>query len=304
MAHKKHKGKAKEQPPRRVVVALMSDCHCGHQLGLMAPGTELIDDDGNPWTPQLTKVQEYLWELSQKHKAEVVALAGDDEILVIHNGDACQGTRYPSRWVSERESDQVKIAAQALKPWLELPNVHTMRILAGTSAHNFGRASAEVALAELLQAMDASRAALGRKTSIKALYHGLFTIAGVTFDIAHHGAYPGSRVWLMGNGPRFYLRSLMEEELLNGRTPPRIVARGHHHVWRRETVRIELDDRTVESDIINTPSYTGLTDYAHQAARSPAWVTNGMAAIECVGGQVVGIHRLTATLDVRTREEL
>ena len=297
MAHKKHKGKAKEQPPRRVVVALMSDMHCGHQLGLMAPGTELIDDDGNPWVPKLTKVQEYLHDLYISHINSVVALADGDEIVVIHNGDATQGNRYPSRWVSERESDQVKIAAQALKPWLELPNVHTMRILAGTSAHNFGRASAEVALAELLQAMY-------KKTDIKCLYHGLLSIAGVTFDVAHHGAYPGSRVWLMGNGPRFYLRSLMEEELLNGRTPPRIVARGHHHVWRRETVRIELDDRTVESDIINTPSYTGLTDYAHQAARSPAWVTNGMAAIECVGGQVVGIHRLTATLDVRTREEL
>jgi len=304
MAHKKRKGKAKaqcgpgrEQSPRRVVVALMSDCHCGHQLGLMAPGTELIDDDGNTWTPQLTKVQEYLWELLQTHKAEVVALAGDDEILVIHNGDATQGNRYPSRWVSERESDQVKIAAQALKPWLDLPNVKTVRIMVGTGAHNYGRGSAEVLLAELLQARYP-------KASVKAMYHGLFTIAGVTFDVAHHGAYPGSRVWLMGNGPRFYLRSLMEEEMLNGRTPPRIVARGHHHVWRRETVRIELDAGTVESDIINTPSYTGLTDYAHQAARSPAWVTNGMAAIECVEGRVVGIHRLTATLDVRTRENL
>ena len=294
---KKHKGKAKVQPPRRVVAALLSDMHCGHQLGLMAPGTELIDDDGNPWTPQLTKVQDYLHDLYISHINSVVALADGDEIVVIHNGDATQGNRYPSRWVSERESDQVKIAAQALRPWLDLPNVKTMRIMVGTGAHNYGRGSAEVLLAELLQAQYP-------KASVKAMCHGLYDIAGVTFDIAHHGAYPGSRVWLMGNGPRFYLRSLMEEELLNGRTPPRIVARGHHHVWRRETVRIELDDRTVESDIINTPSYTGLTDYAHQAARSPAWVTNGMAAIECVGGQVVGIHRLTATLDVRTREEL
>ena len=292
---KKHKGKARQS--RRVVVALLSDCHCGHQLGLMAPDTQLIDDDGNTWVPQLTKTQHYLHDLYISHINSVVALADDDEILVIHNGDATQGNRYPSRWVSERESDQVKIAAGALKPWLDLPNVKTMRIMVGTGAHNYGRGSAEVLLAELLQVMD-------KDTSIKALYHGLFTIAGVTFDIAHHGPYPGSRVWLMGNSPRYYLRSLMEEELLNGHTPPRIVARGHHHVWRRETVRIELDDRTVESDIINTPSYTGLTDYAHQAARSPAWVTNGMAAIECVGGQVVGIHRLTATLDVRTREEL
>ena len=292
------RGKRKrEQQPRRVVVVLMSDMHCGHQLGQMAPGTELIDDDGNPWVPKLTKVQEYLYDLYISHINSVVALAADDEIVVIHNGDATQGNRYPSRWVSERESDQVKIAAGALKPWLDLPNVKTMRIMVGTGAHNYGRGSAEAALAELLQAMD-------KDISTKCLYHGLLSIAGVTFDVAHHGPYPGSRVWLMGNGPRFYLRSLMEEELLNGRTPPRIVARGHHHVWRHETVRIELDAGTVESDIINTPSYTGLTDYAHQAARSPAWVTNGMAAIECVEGQVVGVHRLTATLDVRTQEEL
>ena len=291
------KRKRKRQSPRRVLVVLMSDSHSGHQLGLMASGTQLVDDDGNTWTPQLTKTQEYLWELLQTYKAEVIALADGDEIVVIHNGDACQGTRYPARWVSERESDQVKIAAGALAPWLALPNCHTMRIVAGTSAHNYGRASAEVALAELLQAMD-------RKADIKCLYHGLLSIAGVTFDIAHHGTYPGSRKWLEGNGPRYYLRSLMDEELLNGRTPPRVVARGHHHVWCRETVRIVLDDRTVVSDIVNTPSWTGLTDYAHQAAKSPAFITNGMAVAEVVDGRLVEIHRMTATLDVRTREEL
>ena len=294
---KKPKGKAKERPPRRVVVALMSDCHCGHQLGLMAPDTELIDDDGNPWTPQLTKVQEYLHDLHISHKNSVVALAADDEILVIHDGDATQGNRYPSRWVSERESDQVKIAAQALRPWLDLPNVKTMRVLVGTGAHNYGRGSAEVLLAELLQAQYPT-------ASVKAMYHGLYDIAGVTFDIAHHGTYPGSRGWLYGDGPVRYLRDIMNDAIENGREPPRVVARGHHHVWCRRTLHKDTDTRTYESDIINTPSYTGLTDYAHQAARSPSKVTNGMAAIECVEGQVVGIHRLTATLDVRTREEL
>jgi len=293
---KRGKKKREMSPPRRVVVALMSDMHCGHQLGLMAPGTELIDDDGNPWTPQLTKVQDYLHDLYISHINIVVALADGDEILVIHNGDATQGNRYPSRWVSERESDQVKIAAQALKPWLDLPNVKTVRIMIGTGAHNYGRGSAEVLLAELLQ--------MDKDTSIKALYHGLFTIAGVTFDVAHHGTYPGSRGWLYGDGPVRYLRDIMNDAIENGREPPRVVARAHHHVWCRRTLHKDTDTRTYVGDIVNTPSYTGLTDYAHQAARSPSKVTNGMAAIECVGGQVASIHRLTATLDVRTREEL
>jgi hypothetical protein len=159
-------GKRKKRKSRRVLVVLMSDMHSGHRLGLMAPGTQLVDDDGNTHTPQLTKVQEYLWDLYSTYVDEVTALAAGDEIIIIHNGDATQGNRYPARWVSERESDHVAIAVQALAPWCETAGVRTMRILVGTGAHNFGRASAEVELATQLQA-------LYPKANVKCLYHGI-----------------------------------------------------------------------------------------------------------------------------------
>lgn len=289
--------KGKRKRKRRVLVVLMSDMHCGHKLGLMSPSTQLIDHDGNPWTPSLTKVQEYLWELYLSRINDILALADGDEIIVIHNGDACQGVRYPSRWVSERESDQVKIAAQALAPWLELPNVCTMRIMVGTGAHNYGRGSAEVLLAEQLQA-------LYPKASVKCLFHGLFTIAGVTIDAAHHGPYPGSRAWLLGNGPRFYLRDLMLREIINGDRPPDLVTRAHHHVYVEERVRIPSKRGPFVSWIVNTPSWTGLTDYAHQATRSTMEITNGLAVAEVRDGRLLGIVEMTETIDARTRETL
>jgi len=36
------------------------------------------------YTPEMTASQAYLWELYQNHIAQVLELAGNDEIIVIH----------------------------------------------------------------------------------------------------------------------------------------------------------------------------------------------------------------------------
>ena len=102
---------------RRILVAL-SDTHGGSRVGLLRPGTTLYQEDQvgdpEPWVPELTRTQQYLWSLYEEHVGAVVELAAGDEIVVIHCGDVTQGNRYPSLLVSDRMADQL-IMPMALK---------------------------------------------------------------------------------------------------------------------------------------------------------------------------------------------
>lgn len=288
--------KRKKKKARRRIVAALADLHSGHKLGLMDPETVLPSDDG-PYTPSTTATQRYLWGLYQEYIGQVVELAAGDDIVLFHNGDLMHGDRYPEQLVSTRKADFVLIAARNLRPWMRVPNVKALRILLGTAAHNFGEGSAEILVAEML-------AGQCPKLDVRAYYHGLVGVGGVEFDVSHHGPYPGSRKWLEGNSLRYYLRSLMMDELLDGREPPRVVLRAHYHRYLRETVRVEVRDRTYENDIVLLPSFCGLGGYAHQRARSVHKQTHGLVAFEIVGGRLVDIYPFKKTLDVRTKEVL
>jgi len=105
---------------KRVILAVASDKHGGHQLGLLNPETvlEYEDKEGNliQWMPELKPFQQYLWEIHEKHIQDVRKLAGKDEIVLIDNGDLTAGNKYPHEQVSTRISDQFDIAFYNLLP--------------------------------------------------------------------------------------------------------------------------------------------------------------------------------------------
>jgi hypothetical protein len=286
---------------KRLILADLSDTHGGHRLGLLNPETTCYDETENgqlvPYTPKLTASQVYLWELYQQNIEYVQRLAGEDEIILLHNGDLAQGNKYPQQLVSDRMADQIEIAVKNLEPWFALPGLEKVRIVAGTGSHNFQQASAEIIVATSLQRQYAGH-------DIKMLYHGLADIDGLGVDYAHHGPFPGSRKWLKGNEARYYLRSIMMDDIMSGKTPPRLVLRAHYHEWIKETLEITVGNKTYESTLVITPSFCMVGDYAMQAVRSPNGITNGMAAFEIVDGELIRVHRLTKSLDIRTRETL
>jgi len=281
----------------RKIVALLGDTHAGSKLALMPPDITLHDEgpDGQivELIPEQTASQRYLWELYQGHVRRVMEIAGRDEVVVVHNGDVCQGNRYPVELVSTRVADQIIIGCANLSQWLVHSNVKTMRLTASTGSHAFGEATADILVAEMMQQRY-------QGASIQAMYHGLMEIGGVTFDVAHHGPYPGSREWLRGNVARLYLVDLMLREIANGNTPPRVVVRSHYHSF----VRVEAEVGRYRSVLYVLPSYTLIGDYAHKAARSPDRVTNGLLALEVGEGEILREHRLMETIDIRTREQL
>lgn len=287
---------------KRRLVALLSDLHCGNRLGLLNPETVLLEEDelGDlvEYTPELGPTQQYLWPLYTSHVDKVAEMAGKDEVIVMVPGDLTHGTKYKEGLSQLRVSDQVAIAFWCLRLWLEHPklNVKRVRILRGTGSHTED-GSAESLVAMLLQQAFP-------KHDTQVLYHGLFDVDGVTFDVAHHGPGPGIRVWTDGNQLRLYLRSLMLRELLDGNAPPRVVARAHFHRWGWETARVESQGTSYESDIIALPSYCGINGFGRQATRSIHHQTHGLAACEVIDGVLAGIHPLKKTLDLRTKEGL
>lgn len=289
------------QKTTRTILAVLSDTHGGHKLGLMNPGVTLFDEseDGTlvPYQPKPTASQEYLWTLYKDNIWQTQQLAAGCPITVIHNGDIAQGNRFQSELVSTRMADQVLIGAANLSLWLEYGNVHALRLSVGTEAHVFGEGSAEILVADLLRREFTAK-------DISVAHHGLVEFGGLLIDYAHHGPPPGSRAWLSGNVARYYLQSLMMGEIMNGKIPPRLVLRGHYHGWVCETVTLQYQERDFVSTLLVTPSYCMMGEHGRKSARSASRVTNGMAAIEIEDGRLVEIHRLTKTMDIRSKERI
>lgn len=289
-------------PKGRCIVVGLADEHSGHQLGLLNPDAhwEMESPDGEivDYHPQLTETQKYLWGVYTWARKEVFKLAGGYPLYVLQVGDLTQGKKH-GHLVSPLVDHQAIMGRYTLLPWFEHKNLKALRIVIGTGAHNYGGGSSERICCSLLRAEHP-------KVSVKSLYHGLHTIGGVTFDTAHHGPYPGSRGYLKGNVARLYLRDAMQQdlELVAGGVPAMVYLRAHYHTWIKEQVEIEFQGKTYNSVLVEVPSFCGMDDYAHKVTRSRFTQTHGLAAFEIEKGKIVEIHKLTKTLDLRTKETL
>jgi hypothetical protein len=230
----------------------------------------------------------------------VAELAGNDPVLLIHNGDITQGDHFPAHLCLSMVSDQIIAASWMMRPWYEHRRLRlkAVRIIVGTAVHTW-EGGAEALVAGRLQHEFP-------KVDCKALYHASIALTGQggqVIDIAHHGPFPGGRKWLEGNSASYYLRSAMLDEIADGQEPPRVYARAHYHTWQQVTVRVRAGGRDVTSDLIITPCYTGADDYVRKVTRSTGKLDHGLVALVFEDGlrEIVPLYQ---ELDIRTREEL
>jgi len=289
-------GKNKARGERKVL-AVETDTHGGFRLALMNPATVLFSEDevGNltPWQPSMSKSQEYLWEKRLRAIEDAFTIADQCEMLVLHLGDACHGIKYPQGLVSTRLSDQAVIGDYNARPWFDYSHLKAYRQVIGTQAHNAGEGSLELILAQLL-------AARYPEVDIKPLYHGLLEYGGVVTDYAHHGPHPGSRNWLAGNTARFYMRDLMQREIMDHRKPPDLVLRGHYHTPVYEF----LEMKGFKSELYVLPSWSMFNDHGTQATQSQNEISHGLIVFAFENGVITETHRLYSSVDVRTVEVL
>jgi hypothetical protein len=284
---------------RRVIVALPTDEHAGHVLGLCSPDVELKrerpDRTIEKYTPKLTATQEWLWEAWTEDIRGLKQLAGKDEIVVFDLGDPVQGNAFPRELVSTRQADHYAIAEANKIPLLSMNNVRRAFFVKGTGVHEFGEGSAQSVLANALQAK------LGKQ--IDVMYHAEAALDGFVMDLAHHGPPPGVRNWLRGNILRLYAQSIMDDCLKSEKQPPNFLGRGHYHQFVTEVVTRQ-NAKTWECRATICPAYCLIDDYARKVAKSPYRATVGMIALEIVGGRLVQQHEFIRTIDFRTRLEL
>lgn len=282
----------------RYIVAILSDIHSGHRLGLCNPKTVLEDITNGKVTtynPQLTETQNFMWEVHEWGKEETIKLAGKDDVILIHDGDPTHGKAPFLETMTTRMSDQFAIAEANFDVWMKHKNVKMVRFAAGTGVHEMGESSSSLTIA------DALRRSYPEK-DIGVVYHGLLDIKGFTIDYAHHGPNVGSRSWLTGNELRLYLRSVMMSEMMSGHRPPHLIIRGHYHTYRREFLEISSNGNFIESWAMLLPGFTFKDDHTRRATRSDFKQTVGMVALEIVDGNLVRTFPFIKTVDIRTQE--
>jgi hypothetical protein len=276
---------------------MFADAHCGHKLGLLNPETVLVGSEGL-WTPGLTEVQRYLWSWLEKCRADLLdRLRGKQRVILVHDGDLGQGSAFPHTLVSIEPKDQVMIAAAMLRPWLNIPNVVALRIMAGTDAHSMGASSIEVLVAEILAHEFPNK-------DVKVAWHMRLTLAGLLFDVAHHGPMAGSRTWLRGNVARSYLRDRMERDFRRGYAVPRVYARAHAHDFLYIEDELEGVPGGCRSGLLLLPSFCGLSDHGRKSTQSAPELVTGMVFADVRDGLLVDVHPMVQQLDLRTAEEL
>jgi len=284
----------------RTIHVAMADSHAGHRLCLCNPDALLGADDPSDELarkPSMTKFQHSLWDFYEHNIQWVREFAGNDPVVVSHDGDLTHGNKYKEGLMEIDMVDQIRLAAANLRPWFTIPNVVAMRIIQGTGVHTMDGGS-ESEVAERLRGEFPGR-------DIKVSPHSLMTIGGATFDVAHHGPTAGSRKWLEGNVSRYYLRDLMMRCLLDGDTPPQVVLRAHRHVFvPMEFLAIYRGQQMYTSWLLLIPPLCGITSYARKVASSPSKLTVGFWAIEVIDGAIARIQPLIETHDLRRHETI
>lgn len=278
------------------LLVFFSDTHGGHKLSLMNPNVwllEQVDGEFRPYHPQMSATQQGLWGNYMSDIEAVAELAEGRQVDVFHVGDVTWGLRYPAGLVSTRIADQITIAVANMQPWLALPNVASLTFIAGTDSHELGEATAPILAAQQLAAQHPER-------RISTVSHLLGDVDGYRVDAAHHGPHPGTRAWLSGNQLRYYGKSLMMAEIVNGGEPPELVVRAHYHEFCRETIRVGQWC----TEVMVLPSYAGLTPYAQQATRSISRIGCGLVVVEVEDGKQREITPLVHSKDIRARVAL
>lgn len=270
--------------PDRLAVCL-SDLHCGHRLGLLAPDTKLMEA-----TQALGVTQRYLWALYQRQMTNI--LSRKQDVVLFVNGDLTHGLKYGEGCFTQDVYEQCLVATKCLEPWLER-GIQTVRIIQGTASHTMEGATENI-IADLL-------AANYPRADVGIVGHGLFDVEGRTFDIAHHGPSKGIREWTSGNQCRYYLRSLMLAEIGLDNEPPDWVVRSHYHSYLPPE-RVNAAGRT--SEIVLTPSFCGMNGHGRQATRSQHVQTHGMVLWRIGEGGACQFEPMVETLDLRTVQRL
>jgi hypothetical protein len=265
-----------EKKSKAVVLAIVSDVHCGSTLAMVPPEGVRLDDGG---TYRPSKVQSALWKNwedfwsrvgEQRRKAKAT-------LYILWNGDLFEGDHHRTTQIisSNQETsdyliDRVYSVPKALRPKHQF-------VVRGTEAHVGASGATEEAFAHRI------RATQDEEADTWSWWHFKGEINGVLITAQHHGKF-GRLPWTGQNALNQQAAHIFHEYAKRKERWPDLVLRSHMHRWgdsyKAQPVRL-----------IQTPAWQMKTAFAHKVApNSPPDIGGIVVQIEVDGSFQVEEH--------------
>jgi hypothetical protein len=288
---------------RKVIVA-RGDTQSGHAGGLLNPETlfpvVVINEEGNQVVDGYEEakpnpVQRRLWKWSEEDRANVMKLAGKDEIIFVEMGDMTQGNIFKDDLQETALSRQMIVSFYNSMPWVGIENVKRMRAVKGTGVHVWGEGSTETILTMLMRKEFP-------KKDIRIADHYILSVDGFRIDVSHHGPGAGVRNWTRGNVFELYVKSVLKDDLDSKRTPPNLLLRAHKHEFTYAHAIHQTSGQVWQMPAFIVPPYCFIGSHAQKVMSSPSSMGVGTLAFEILDGKLYNWHAFTHYVDLRTEE--
>lgn len=237
-------------------LVVVSDLHCGCQLGLCPPEGVPLDDGG---TYKPSRFQKKTWKYWRHFWDEFVpdATRGEPYGIVI-NGDAIEGVHHRATTpISHNMKDQRRIAITAIKPLVELCEGR-LWMIRGTEAHVGSSACEEETIAETVGAIPSKEGQYARWDLWKEIGPGKL------IHFLHHIGTTGSQAY-----EATAVHKELTEEFIEAarwcREPPSAIVRSHRHRNFQIIIPTGSDSgATSQALAIVTPAWQGKTPHVYK----------------------------------------
>jgi hypothetical protein len=241
--------------PRPVLLAVVSDLHCGGTTAMCPPAVPL--DDGGAYVA--SKAQRWLWDCWKnfwRQAAERRDALGA-QLVVVLNGDLVEGHHHRTTQVaSGNPTAQAAIVTAALELPLAL-RPERVFVVRGTAAHAGTAGSTEESIAQGLKRHGAplvgdDSAGTASWWHLRAEWHG------VLVDVAHHGR-TGQREHTRAGAAALHAHDILLSHVKSGERAPALCLRGHYHRWNDSYGACPVR-------VVTTGAWQLATEYVHKVA--------------------------------------
>lgn len=237
-----------------VVLAVVSDVHCGSTVAVCPPKIEL--DDGGEYVA--SKAQRWLWQgwLSFWSAVDATRNELSADLYTVFNGDLTEGFHHGTTQIlTGNPTAQSRVVDACMSPVLEL-EPEKMFFVRGTAAH-VGKSAAYEERIALGLWKDKRPVQKDPDTGTASWWHLPMEIQGRRLSFAHHGRM-GQRPWTKHNIPALLAHQIFMERAT--RELP------HHHLAVRSHFHTFVDTHEVSpTRLIQTPAWQLHTEYAWKA---------------------------------------
>ena len=211
--------------PKRIVLAVVSDVHCGSTVAVCPPKIEM--DDGGEYVA--SKTQRWLWQNWLAFWDTVREAASGAQLYTVFNGDLTEGFHHGTTQVlTANPTAQSRVVDACMEVVLDL-NPAKMFFVRGTEAH-VGKSAAYEERIALGMFKDKRPVQKDPDTGTASWWHLAMEIQGKRMSFAHHGRM-GQRPWTKHNVPALLAHQIFMERAQRDLPPYHLAVRSHFHTF-------------------------------------------------------------------------